>query len=209
MTSSPFEGTIRALGIAGSLREGSYNRALLRAARELAPEGLAIEILDNELLKRVPLYNEDVRAAGFPEPVVVLKEAIAEADALIIATPEYNHSVPGVLKNALDWASRPPEESPLNGKPVAIVGASTGGFGTVRAQMHLRDVCVYNNMHPVNKPQVLVARAHETFDGEGRLQDEAGRRFLRQQMEALVAWTIRLRNGSSACAERVTGLNEA
>lgn len=152
-----------------------------------------MEIFDNEILKQIPLYDEDVRAEGEPESVVALKDAIRQADALVIATPEYNHSISGVLKNALDWASRPPDASPLNGKPVAIVGASQGSFGTVRAQMHLRQVCAYNNMHPVNRPQVLVARAQRKFDDEGRLQDETTERFVRQQMEALIDWTLRLK----------------
>jgi len=136
--SSKAEGSVKALGIAGSLREGSYSRVLPLAARESAPDGLKIEMFDHETFKRVPLYNEDVRAKGDPEAVGALKAAIGEADALVIATPEYNHSIPGVLKNALDWASRPPGETPLHGKPVAIMGASTGSWGTVRAQMHLR-----------------------------------------------------------------------
>jgi chromate reductase, NAD(P)H dehydrogenase (quinone) len=144
-------------------------------------------------LADIPLYNEDVRAQGDPEPVTALKEAIRQADALVIAAPEYNYSIPGVLKNAIDWASRPPDTSPLNGKPVAIMGATTGSWGTVRSQMHLRQVCVYTNMLPMNKPQVLVARARNKFDAQGHLVDETTRRFVRQQMEALVEWALRLR----------------
>jgi chromate reductase len=185
--------TIKALGIAGSLREGSYNRALLRAARDLAPDGLELEIFDNEILKRIPLYNEDVRAQGDPEAVTALKDAIRAADALVIATPEYNHSISGVLKNALDWVSRPPDETPLKEKPVAIMGASQGGFGTVRAQMHLRQFCVFNNMFALNQPLVLVSRAQNKFDEQGRLQDEKTERFVRRQMEALVDWTRRMK----------------
>jgi chromate reductase, NAD(P)H dehydrogenase (quinone) len=191
MTESRSATRIRALGIAGSLREGSYNRALLRAARDLAPDGLEICIFEG--LADIPLYNEDVRAQGDPEPVTALKEAIRQADALVIAAPEYNYSIPGVLKNAIDWASRPPDTSPLNGKPVAIMGATTGSWGTVRSQMHLRQVCVYTNMLPMNKPQVLVARARNKFDAQGHLVDETTRRFVRQQMEALVEWALRLR----------------
>ena len=182
---------IEVMGIAGSLRKGSYNRALLRAARDLAPEGLEIRIFDG--LADIPLYNEDVRALGVPEPVAALEEAIRQADALIWVTPEYNYSIPGVLKNAIDWASRPPDTSPLKGKPVAIMGATTGSWGTVRSQMHLRQVCVYTNMLPVNKPQVLVARAQNKFDAQGQLTDEATQRFVRQQLEALVEWTLRLK----------------
>ncbi len=199
--SSPRSDTVRALGIAGSLRERSYNRALLRAARELAPDDLQIEVLDNETLKRIPLYNEDVRAQGDPEAVRALKQAIRQADALVVATPEYNHSIAGVLKNALDWASRPPGASPLDGKPVAIMGASQGSFGTVRAQMHLRQVCVYTNMLPVNRPQVLVARAQRKFDEAGRLQDQKTRGFVRQQMEALIAWTRRVQESAPGGAK--------
>jgi chromate reductase len=184
---------IKALGIAGSLREGSYNRALLRAARDLAPDGLGIRIFED--LADIPLYNEDVRARGEPEPVIALKEAIRQADALVIATPEYNYSIPGVLKNAIDWASRPPDASPLDRKPVAIMGATTGNWGTVRAQMHLRQVCVFTNMLPLNKPGVLVAHAEEKFDERGRLTDETTQRFIRLLLEALAAWTLRLRGG--------------
>lgn len=185
--------TVRALGIAGSLREGSYNRALLRAARDLAPEGLEIALFDNDTLKEVPPYNEDVRAEGEPGPVAEMKEAIERSDALVIATPEYNYSMSGVLKNALDWASRPPGDSPLRGKPVAIMGASQGLFGTARAQMHLRQVCVYNDMHAVNQPAVLVSRAQDRFDEQLRLRDKDTERFVRELMAALLAWTRRLR----------------
>ncbi len=182
---------VRVLGIAGSLRQGSYNQALLRAALELAPEGMEIRIFEG--LDRIPPYNEDVRARGEPESVVALKEAIRQADALLIATPEYNGSVPGVLKNALDWASRPPDASPLDGKPVAIMGASTGNFGTLRAQMHLRQICQITNMRPLNRPEVLVARAAEKFDPQGHLTDETARYLLRLLLEALMDWTLRLR----------------
>lgn len=193
MSGSGGTGKVRVLGIAGSLREGSYNRALLRAAVELAPEGMEIRIFEG--LAQIPPYNEDVRARGEPESVVALKEAIRQADALLIATPEYNGSVPGVLKNALDWASRPPDASPLDRKPVAIIGASTGNFGTLRAQMHLRQICQITNMLPLNRPEVLVARAAEKFDQQGRLTDETARYLLRLLLEALMDWTLRLRGG--------------
>jgi len=129
---------VHVLGISGSLRKASYNTALLRPASELLPRGMTLEVFD---LSSIPLYNDDVRALGFPKPVQEFRSRIAAADALLIATPEYNFSIPGVLKNAIDWASRPPDP-PLDGKPLAIMGASTGNFGTVRAQMHLRQVCV-------------------------------------------------------------------
>jgi chromate reductase len=185
---------IEALGIAGSLREGSYNRALLRAARDLAPDGLEIRIYEG--LADIPLYNEDVRARGEPEPVVALKEAIRRADALLWVTPEYNYSIPGVLKNAIDWVSRPPDTSPLRGKPAAIMGATTGSWGTVRSQLHLRQVCLYTNMLPMGKPQALVARARSKFDEDGKLVDETTQGFVRQLLEALVEWTLRLQGGA-------------
>jgi len=187
---------IHVLGISGSLRRGSYNTALLRAALELLPEGMTLETFD---LSSIPLYNDDVRALGYPEPVRKFRDRIAAADALLIATPEYNYSIPGVLKNAIDWASRPPNP-PLDGKPVAIMGASTGNFGTVRAQMHLRQVCVYCNMLPLNRPEVLVMRARDKFDANGRLVDETARGFIRDMLLALADWVQRLRASSTTFA---------
>ncbi|MCS7178671.1 MAG: NADPH-dependent FMN reductase [Anaerolineae bacterium] len=184
---------IRILGIAGSLREKSYNYDLLRAAQELAPPGTEIQILDRAILAQIPPYNEDVRARGEPAPVTALKEAVRQADALLIATPEYNFSIPGVLKNALDWASRPPETSPFSGKPVAIMGATAGTWGTVRAQTHLRQVCQALNMFPLNRPEVLVAFAQEKFREDGQLTDEMARQLIRLLLEELVRWTLRLR----------------
>lgn len=181
-------------GIAGSLRQGSYNRALLRAAQELAPEGMEIRAFD---LAPVPLYNADVEAQGDPEPVVALKAAIREADALLIATPEYNYGVPGVLKNAIDWASRPPGQSPLNGKPAALMGATPGATGTARAQLQLRQAFVFTQTLPLPGPEVLVARAHEKFDEQGRLTDETTRRYVRELLYRLAEWTHRLRQGES------------
>ena len=181
------------LGISGSLRKGSYNTGLLRAASELLPEGMTLEAFD---LSCIPLHNDDVRALGFPEPVQEFRDRIAAADALLIATPEYNFSIPGVLKNAIDWTSRPPNP-PLDGKPVAMIGATTGNFGTVRAQMHLRQVCVNTNMFPLNKPEVLVMRAQEKFDAEGRLVDETARALIRDLLVALMNWTLRLRKKPS------------
>jgi chromate reductase len=181
--------SIHVLGFSGSLRKGSYNTALLSTAVELLPEGMTLETFD---LSNIPLYNDDVRAAGYPDSVLTFRSRIASADALLIAAPEYNYSIPGVLKNALDWASRPPDP-PLNGKPVAIMGASTGNFGTVRSQLHLRQVCVFTNMHPVNKPEVLVSRAQDKFDAEGRLTDETTRGFIRDLLIALADWTRKCR----------------
>jgi len=181
--------SIHVLGFSGSLRKGSYNTALLGAAAGLLPEGMTLETFD---LSPIPPYNDDVRAAGYPDSARAFRDRIAAADALLIVTPEYNFSMPGVLKNALDWASRPPDP-PLNGKPAAIMGASTGNFGTVRAQLHLRQVCVFTNILPVNKPEVLVARAREKFDDNGRLTDETTAGFVRDLLTALADWTLRLR----------------
>jgi chromate reductase, NAD(P)H dehydrogenase (quinone) len=172
--------------IAGSLRRASYNRALLRAAQELAPDGMEIRIFD---LLDVPLYNEDVEAQGDPEPVRALKAAIGEADALLIATPEYNHGVPGVLKNAIDWASRPPRGAVLAGKPAAIFGASPGVTGTARAQTQLRASFVFTQTPALLQPEILVYRAHEKFDAQGRLTDEKTREFVARLLRELADWT--------------------
>jgi chromate reductase, NAD(P)H dehydrogenase (quinone) len=178
-------------GIAGSLRQKSYNRALLRAAVELQPAGMEIRIFDR--MAEIPLYNQDVEDAGEPEPVGALRRAIAEADALLIATPEYNHGVPGVLKNAIDWASRPPRGSVLNGKPAAIFGASTGVTGTARAQAQLRLSFVFTQTPALLQPEILVYRAHEKFDADGRLVDERTREFVGKLLRELADWTRRLR----------------
>jgi chromate reductase, NAD(P)H dehydrogenase (quinone) len=179
---------IHILGISGSLRKGSTNTGLLRAAGELLPEGMALEIFD---LSSISLYNRDVEERGLPESVTDFKARIVSADALLIATPEYNYSVSGVLKNAIDWASRPRTAAPINGKPVAIMGAG-GMWGTVRAQMHLRQICLHNNMHVLGKPEVYVPRAWEKFDAGGRLIDEPTRERIRELLDALAAWTRRL-----------------
>ena len=163
------------VGFAGSLRRGSYNRALLRAATELAPP--AIHIVIHEL-DGIPLYNGDVEAIGAPPSVVQLRDAIRQADGLLIATPEYNHGVPGVLKNAIDWLSRPPRDSVLNGKVAAVMGASPGMTGTARGQSQLRQAFVFTNTYALLQPEVLVGRAHEKFDAEGRLVDQKTRDFL-------------------------------
>ena len=163
------------VGFAGSLRRGSYNRALLRAATELAPPVLHIVIYE---LDGIPLYNGDIEAAGAPPSVVQLRDAIRKADGLLIATPEYNHGVPGVLKNAIDWLSRPPSDSALNGKVAALMGASPGMTGTARGQSQLRQAFVFTNTYALLQPEVLVGRAHEKFDADGRLVHQATRDFL-------------------------------
>jgi chromate reductase len=180
---------VKTLGISGSLRQGSYNTALLRAAAELLPEGMTLEIAD---IAQFPLYNEDVRQAGFPAPVQKLRDQIVAADALLLVTPEYNYSVSGVLKNAIDWASRPPNQ-PFDGKPVAIMGVTPSLWGTARAQYHLRQSCVYLNMLPLNKPEVLIAGAQSKFDAELHLIDKTTRDLVAQLLLALRDWTRRLR----------------
>lgn len=177
------------LGVSGSLRLGSYNTALLRAAASLAPPGVEVELYDG--LRDVPPYDEDERLAAEPEPVRDLKGRIAAADALLIATPEYNHSIPGVLKNAIDWASRPLDRTPLQDKPTAVMGASGGLTGTVRAQAHLRQVLM--PFTPVlHRPEVLVAQAGERFDEDGTLVDATSRRLVAELVRGLVAWARRL-----------------
>jgi chromate reductase len=188
MTAPVDMNTLKVLGISGSLRKNSYNSAALLAARELAQDGMAIDIFD---LSEIPIFNDDLKAKGWPASVSSLRKAVAESDAILIATPEYNYSIPGVLKNAIDWISRPPDQ-PFNDKPVAMMGASIGNFGTVRAQMQLRQLFVYLNMHPVNKPEVLIARAQDKFDAEGTLIDEPSRKIIRELLESLARWTIRL-----------------
>jgi chromate reductase, NAD(P)H dehydrogenase (quinone) len=187
----PHDPPLDVLGVAGSLRKGSFNRMLLRAAVELAPPGMTIGTFE---LDAIPLYNGDVEAQGDPEPVLEWKDAIRRSGALLIVTPEYNYGVPGVLKNAIDWASRPPGKSVLNGKPAAIMGATPGAFGTTRAQLQLRQAFVFTHTLAVPEPEVLVGKAHEKFDAEGRLTDETTRKFVRQLLEALQAWTERLRS---------------
>ncbi len=182
---------LRVCGLAGSLRKASYNRALLRAAQELAPPELEIVTFDR--LGELPPYNADVEAQGDPEPVAALKQAIGAAAGLLIVTPEYNFGVPGVLKNAIDWASRPPRKSVLNNRPTAIVGASPGMLGTARAQSALRQCFVFTNTPVMLQPEVLVARAKDKFDDQGRLTDEATRKFLRALLQSFVEWIRRFR----------------
>jgi chromate reductase len=179
---------VRILGIAGSLRRQSYNRAALRAATELVPEGAAIEIFE---IDGLPGFSEDDEQNP-PAKVSELKQKIREADAVLFVTPEYNYSVPGVLKNAIDWASRPYGDSAWSGKPAAIMGASIGAIGTARAQYHLRQIMVFLNMFPVNQPEVMIANAAQRFDAEGNLTDEKTRGFIRQLLQNLVDWTRRL-----------------
>lgn len=180
---------MKVCGLIGSLRKGSMNRGLMNAAIELGTEeGLDIVVWDH--LRDVPPYDQDLDVDG-TRPAIInsLKQAIREADALLIATPEYNYSVPGVLKNAIDWASRPPAETPLRGKPAAIMGASGGISGTMRAQYHLRQMFVFTQTLVLVQPEVILPKAVERFDTNMRLQDESTRELVRRQLKALKEWT--------------------
>jgi chromate reductase len=181
---------VHVLGVAGSLRLGSLNRALLRAAAKLAPAGISIEPFD---LADVPLYNGDVEAAGDPPGVAAFKDAIRAADAVLFVTPEYNHGVPGVMKNAVDWASRPARDAALNGKPVGIIGASPGATGTARGQSQLRQAFEFTNSFCMPQPEILVFRAHEKFNADGELTDAKTIEFLGKYLEALRDWTLRFK----------------
>jgi chromate reductase, NAD(P)H dehydrogenase (quinone) len=179
---------MRVLGISGSLRKKSFNTAALHAAKDLLPEGMTLDTFD---LSPIPLYNEDVREKGFPPPVEAFRSEIKNSDAILIVSPEYNYSIPGVLKNAIDWASRPPEQ-PFEGKPIAIMGASPSLFGTARAQYHLRQVFIFLNAHLLNRPEVMIAKAPEKFDSDGRLADDKTKEHIRGLLTSLQAWTLRL-----------------
>jgi len=178
---------VHILGFAGSLRKQSYNRAILAAALEMVPDDASLEIFD---LERIPPFNQDLELQP-PDKVKEFKARIRAADAILIATPEYNYSIPGVLKNAIDWASRPYGDNAFNGKPVAMIGASIGTLGTARAQYHLRQSFVFLNMCPMNQPEVMVSFAQDKVDGSGRLTDEKTRKKIRELLESLVAWTRR------------------
>lgn len=180
---------IRILGFAGSLRKKSYNKALLRAATEMVPENADLDVFD---LEGIPPFSEDAESQP-PKKVKDFKAKIRSADAILIATPEYNYSMPGVLKNAIDWASRPYGDNAFDGKPVAIMGASIGMMGTARAQYHLRQTCVFINMHPVNQPEVMVAYAQEKIDDSGKVADQKTRDKVRELIESLVAWAMQLK----------------
>src|SRR5947199_6079477 len=180
---------IKVLGICGSLRKGSFNRMALRRAQGLAPAGMKIDVAD---ISAFQPYNEDVRQEGFPPAVQTFRDQIAAADALLFVTPEYNYSVSGVLKNAIDWASRPYDDSAWNGKPAAIMGASPGAMGTARAQYHLRQMLVFLNMFPINQPEVMIAHAEERFDQEGNLTDVITKEFILALLQNLVEWTRRI-----------------
>ena len=180
---------VKILGIAGSLRKGSYNRGLLKAAQGLLPAGAALEIAE---LHGIPVFSEDDEKNP-PEAVTSFKKKIRAADAILFATPEYNYSIPGGLKNAIDWASRPYGDSAWIGKPAAIMGASIGRFGSARAQYHLRQSCVYLDLDVVNQPEVMLGNASEYFDEQGNLTHETSRKLIRELIEALIARTRMIR----------------
>lgn len=183
------DGKIKILGIAGSLRKDSYNKAALRAAKELVPENADLEIFD---IADIPLFNQDHEQQP-PAIVKVFKEKIKQADAILFATPEYNYSIPGVLKNAIDWGSRPYGDSAWEDKPVAIMGAAGGTIGTARVQYHLRQTFIFLNMHPVNRPEVMITHAPEKFDDNGNLTDEETKGKIKELLVGLITWTKRLK----------------
>jgi chromate reductase, NAD(P)H dehydrogenase (quinone) len=174
---------VKILGIAGSLRQGSFNRALLKNAQQLLPAATMLEIFE---LHGIPVFSEDDEKNP-PPKVVEFKQKIRAADAIVFATPEYNYSIPGGLKNAIDWASRPYGDSAWIGKPAAIVGASIGRMGSARAQYHLRQVCVYLQVEALVSPEVMISNAHEFFDTSGKLTHESSRNALQELLQALVA----------------------
>ncbi len=176
------------LGFAGSLRKGSYNRMLLRNAAQMVPEDARMEIFD---LDGIPGYNQDLEP-NRPPKVTEFKEKIRAADALLIVTPEYNYSIPGVLKNAIDWASRPPDDNVFKGKPVALMSASTGMLGGARAQYHLRQTFVFLDMHPINKPEIFITFADKKFDANGKCNDEKTLELMATLLKTLVTWAKRL-----------------
>ena len=182
---------IKILGIAGSLRKASYNRGALRAAQQVAAPDATIEIFE---LDEIPLFNQD-KERPLPDSVAQFKARIRAADAILICTPEYNYSIPGVLKNALDWASRPYGDNAWDGKPVAIMGASPGMLGTARAQYHLRQCFVFLNLCPVCRPEVMIADAGDKFDDDGNLVDQDTRDRIKKLVDALVVWTRQLQKG--------------
>ena len=181
---------IKILGIAGSLRKESYNKALLREAMKLLPKGAEMETFD---LEGIPAFNQDLENQP-PRVIVEFKSKIKAADAILIATPEYNYSIPGVLKNAIDWASRPYGQSAWAGKPVAIMGASIGMLGTARAQYHLRQCFVFLDMQPINAPEIMVNFAKDKFDKDGKLLDQAAKDLIAKLLQNLVNWTLKLRS---------------
>ena len=187
---------IKILGFAGSLRKESYNRFTLRAAGRLVPQGAQLDTFE---LDNIPPFNQDHEREP-PHAVRAFKAAIKAADAILMVTPEYNYSVPGVLKNAIDWASRPYGDNAWDGKPVGVMGASTGMIGTARAQYHLRQMFVFLNMFPVNQPEVMISDAEDKFDNEGNLKDQKTIQKIRELLETLTEWTKSLQKAKPGIA---------
>ena len=183
---------MKILGIPGSLRKESFNRMALGAAKELLPAGDSLEVFE---LEGIPVYNQDQDATP-PARVVEFKKAIRAADAILICTPEYNYSIPGALKNAIDWASRPYGDSAWKGKPVAIMGASVGNLGTARAQYHLRQCLVFLDMPAVNQPEVMIGGASGKFDKDGKLTDETSKKLIGQLLASLAELAKKAKPGA-------------
>jgi chromate reductase, NAD(P)H dehydrogenase (quinone) len=194
----------RIVAFAGSLRRGSFNRALLRAAQELAPDGMEIELVE---IGGLPFYNADVEAQGDPPSVATYKAALGDADGVLIATPEYNDGIPGVLTNAIDWGSRLPGRAPFSAKPVALMGASPSRIGTARAQVHLRQLLSHVHARILPPPELLIASAHQHFDKSLRLTDDSTRDVLTKLLQRFGRWIARERAASEA--EREYAAREA
>ena len=182
---------VRILGISGSSRKGSYNTALLEAAKELAPESVLIETYD---ISNLPLYNQDLEAK-MPPQVTEFKSKVKQADAILFAAPEHNYTITAVLKNAIEWGNRPPNDNSWDSKPAAIMSASSGPRGGARAQLHLRQIMVDLNMHPINRPQLLIANEDGKFDVNMKLTDLQMRETLRNLLIQLAEWTRRVQPG--------------
>ncbi len=184
---------VKILAFCGSLRKGSYNKMLLRAAVELAPDAVCLETFE---ISAFPLFNQDFEKDP-PSIVKEFKAKIKAADAVLIVTPEYNYSIPGVLKNAIDWASRPYGDNAFEGKPVAMMSASIGMLGGARAQYHLRQSFIFLEMHPINRPEIFVSFAPQKFDASGKLLDENTKKLIVDQFNALAAWARKLKNAAT------------
>jgi len=180
---------VRVVAICGSLRKASFNRMALNFAKTVLPAGMTLEEAE---IGDLPLYNEDVYQAGCPAPAQRLRDQCTAADAILFVTPEYNFSIPGVLKNAIDWASRPPNV-PVLGKPYAVMGAAMGPLGTGRAQYHLRQIAVFLDMKAVNKPEVFINLAHTKFDEQGNLKDDVAKGLIKDLLANLYSWTVKLK----------------
>lgn len=177
---------VRIIGLAGSLRKDSYNKALLRTARDLLPQDAVLDLSD---LAPIPFFNEDLEQEAIPPAVIDLSRRVQDSDALLLASPEYNYSVAPVMKNAIDWLSRASTGWPINGKPVALMSASSGLFGGARSQYHLRQTCIVVNMLPLNKPEVFIMQAQNKFNPDLELVDEYSRQSVKRLLQALVDWT--------------------